>query len=150
MDPYFSPDGSQIAFSATIAGNIDVYVVPTKGGDAKRLTYHPGPDRARGWTPDGRRVRLCVGPDQCATAILPALDHRPGWRFARGAANAARFQRRLLSRWQPHRPRRVFNGVHSRVARGQLLAELPRRPHASDPHHDSGRSLHREASLDQQ
>jgi tricorn protease len=56
MDPYFSPDGSQIAFSATVAGNIDVYVVQTTGGDAKRLTYHPGPDRVRGWTPDGRRV----------------------------------------------------------------------------------------------
>jgi tricorn protease len=56
MDPYFSPDGSQIAFSATVAGNIDVYVVQTRGGDAKRLTYHPGPDRVCGWTPDGRRV----------------------------------------------------------------------------------------------
>src|ERR1044072_1311766 len=42
IDPYFSPDGSQIAFSATIAGNTDVYVVPTSGGDPKRLTYHPG------------------------------------------------------------------------------------------------------------
>src|SRR5574338_10914 len=38
IDPYFSPDGSQIAFSATIAGNTDVYVVPTAGGDPKRLT----------------------------------------------------------------------------------------------------------------
>jgi tricorn protease len=56
MDPYFSPDGSQIAFSSTVAGNIDVYVVPTTGGDPKRLTYHPGQDRVCGWTPDGRRV----------------------------------------------------------------------------------------------
>ena len=61
MDPYFSPDGSQIAFSATVAGNTDVYVVPTTGGDAKRLTYHPGPDRVRGWTPDGRRVLFASG-----------------------------------------------------------------------------------------
>src|SRR2546429_5132052 len=56
IDPYFSPDGSQIAFTATVAGNTDVYVVPAAGGDPKRLTYHPGLDRARGWTPDGRRV----------------------------------------------------------------------------------------------
>jgi tricorn protease len=27
IDPYFSPDGSQIAFTATVAGNTDVYVV---------------------------------------------------------------------------------------------------------------------------
>src|SRR5438309_9633239 len=46
IDPYFSPDGSQIAFTATVAGNTDVYLVPTAGGDPKRLTYHPGLDRA--------------------------------------------------------------------------------------------------------
>src|SRR6478609_910668 len=56
IDPYFSPDGKQIAFSGTVAGNTDVYVMPAAGGDAKRLTYHPGFDRVRGWTPDGRRV----------------------------------------------------------------------------------------------
>lgn len=56
IDPFFSPDGSKIAFTATVAGNTDVYVMPTAGGDPRRLTYHPGPDRVRGWTPDGRRV----------------------------------------------------------------------------------------------
>ncbi len=55
-NPYFSPDGSQIAFSATISGNADVFVVPTAGGEPKRLTYHPGGDFVRGWTPDGKRV----------------------------------------------------------------------------------------------
>src|SRR6266513_46696 len=55
-DPHFSPDGSLIAFTGTVAGNTDVYVVATAGGDPKRLTFHPGIDRARGWTPDGRRV----------------------------------------------------------------------------------------------
>ena len=70
MDPYFSPDGSQIAFSATVAGNIDVYVVQTRGGDAKRLTYHPGPDRVRGWTPDGRRVVFGSGRISAPTAYF--------------------------------------------------------------------------------
>ncbi|HKY27356.1 MAG TPA: PDZ domain-containing protein, partial [Pyrinomonadaceae bacterium] len=55
-EPHFSPDGSQIAFTATVAGNTDVYVMPSAGGEPKRLTYHPGPDRVRGWTPDGRRI----------------------------------------------------------------------------------------------
>ena len=70
MDPYFSPDGSQIAFSATVAGNIDVYVVQSRGGDAKRLTYHPGPDRVRGWTPDGRRVVFASGRISAPTAYF--------------------------------------------------------------------------------
>ena len=55
-EPYFSPDGSRIAFTATIGGNTDVYVMPTAGGDPTRLTFHPGADRVRGWTPDGKRV----------------------------------------------------------------------------------------------
>lgn len=54
--PIFSPDGSMIAFTGTFDGNTDVYVVPASGGQPKRLTYHPGPDVAVGWTPDGKRV----------------------------------------------------------------------------------------------
>ena len=63
LDPFFSPDGSQIAFSSTVAGNTDVYVVPAAGGDPKRLTYHPAIDRVRGWSPDGRRVIFASGRD---------------------------------------------------------------------------------------
>jgi len=55
-EPYFSPDGSKIAFTATVGGNTDVYVMPAAGGDPTRLTYHPGLDRVRGWTPDGKKV----------------------------------------------------------------------------------------------
>jgi tricorn protease len=55
-EPVFSPDGSRIAFTATVGGNTDVYVVPTIGGDPVRLTFHPGVDRVRGWSPDGSRV----------------------------------------------------------------------------------------------
>lgn len=55
-DPYFSPDGSMIAFTGQYDGNQDVYVVPAKGGEPKRITYHPGPDVPVGWTPDGKDV----------------------------------------------------------------------------------------------
>lgn len=55
-DPSFSPDGSQLAFTATVAGNTDAYVVPSAGGEPKRLTWHPDLDAVRGWTPDGQRV----------------------------------------------------------------------------------------------
>ena len=60
IDPYFSPDGSRLAFTATVAGNTDVYIMPTAGGDPKRLTYHPGTDRVRGWSPDGRVIFTSV------------------------------------------------------------------------------------------
>ena len=55
-EPYFSPDGSKIAFTATVGGNTDVYVVSAAGGDPTRLTFHPSMDRVRGWSPDGKRV----------------------------------------------------------------------------------------------
>ncbi|HZV77409.1 MAG TPA: PDZ domain-containing protein, partial [Candidatus Babeliales bacterium] len=53
--PYFSPDGSMVAFTANYDGNYDVYVVPSSGGEPRRLTFH-GADVAVGWTPDGTRV----------------------------------------------------------------------------------------------
>jgi tricorn protease len=55
-DPIFSPDGSQIAFTGTYDKNTDVYVLPATGGQPRRLTFHPDPDMALGWTPDGRSV----------------------------------------------------------------------------------------------
>ncbi len=55
-DPFFSPDGTQIAFTGEYDGNTDVYVMPAAGGVPKRLTYHPSADVAAGWTADGKRV----------------------------------------------------------------------------------------------
>ena len=52
--PHFSPDGKQIAFTAAYEGNVDVYVVPTGGGEPRRLTWHNYPDEVVGWTPQGR------------------------------------------------------------------------------------------------
>lgn len=55
-NPRFSPDGSQIAFTANYDGNLDVYVVSSQGGEPVRLTHHPMPDRVIDWHPDGKRV----------------------------------------------------------------------------------------------
>lgn len=55
-DPFFSPDGMTIAFSAQYDGNTDVYTVPVTGGIPLRLTWHPGDDLVRGFTPDGKKV----------------------------------------------------------------------------------------------
>jgi len=61
--PVFSPDGSQVAFVGDYDGARAAYLVPSAGGQARRLTYHPAdlgiidtlPD-VLGWTPDGKRV----------------------------------------------------------------------------------------------
>lgn len=54
--PFFSPDGTQVAFTGEYDGNVDVFVVPAAGGVPKRLTAHPAVDRVCGWSPDGKRV----------------------------------------------------------------------------------------------
>jgi len=55
-NPYFSPDGSRIAFTGEYDGNVDVFVIPTTGGVPSRLTFHPDPDEVLGWTPDGKQI----------------------------------------------------------------------------------------------
>jgi len=55
-NPYFSPDGSMVAFSANYEGNTDVYVISVDGGTPERLTWHPGGDIATGWSSSGDEV----------------------------------------------------------------------------------------------
>jgi tricorn protease len=76
-EPHFSPDGSLIAYTATVGGNTDVYVVPAAGGDPRRLTFHPGADRVRGWTPDGKHVIFAS-----ARASAPQQSYSRLWSVA--------------------------------------------------------------------
>lgn len=64
--PKFSPDGTQIAFSAQYNGSRQVYVMNTDGSGLKQLTFYNdvGPMPPRGgfdyrildWTPDGQHI----------------------------------------------------------------------------------------------
>ena len=60
-DPYFSPDGKWIAFTADYYGNPDVFVIPAAGGEPRRLTSHPSFDAAAGWSPDSKNVLFVSG-----------------------------------------------------------------------------------------
>ncbi|MBV8806573.1 MAG: PD40 domain-containing protein, partial [Sinobacteraceae bacterium] len=65
--PRFSPDGRWIAFTGEYQGNRDVYVIPSTGGPAKRLTFNSdvvdesplrwGPNNmVVTWTPDSANI----------------------------------------------------------------------------------------------
>ncbi|MFC5864342.1 PDZ domain-containing protein [Acidicapsa dinghuensis] len=56
--PFYSPDGSEIAYSAHVNGNTDVYVIPANGGIPRRITWHPAGSFAVGWSPDGKDVLI--------------------------------------------------------------------------------------------
>ncbi len=54
--PKFSPDGKEIAFTASYRGNPDVYVMPVSGGVPRRLTFGAHYDRMVDWHPSGEKV----------------------------------------------------------------------------------------------
>jgi tricorn protease len=54
--PFYSPNGTQIAYSTSEHGLTDVYVVNADGGVPRRLTWEPTGNYAGGWTADGKDV----------------------------------------------------------------------------------------------
>lgn len=114
-DPFFSPDGTQIAFTGEYDGNTDVYVMPAAGGVPKRLTYHPGADVAAGWTPDGKRVLFSssrnsyagflrlftVGVDASAGAGLPEELPLPSGERGAFSPDGSQIAYEPLNQWQP-------------------------------------------------
>src|SRR5262245_39137051 len=71
INPMFSPDGKQIAFSSNRHGSYDVFVVPAVGGKPRRLTFDSAPDMVSGWTPDGKGV---VFSSPRSTAFPPSTE----------------------------------------------------------------------------
>jgi tricorn protease len=54
--PFFSPDGTRVAYSMSQNALTDVYVVSAEGGVPQRLTWEPTGNYAGGWSPDGKDV----------------------------------------------------------------------------------------------
>ncbi len=54
--PFFSPDGSLIAFTGREEGHNEIYVMAAEGGPVKRLTYLGVSSSVIGWTPDGASI----------------------------------------------------------------------------------------------
>ncbi|HVZ82117.1 MAG TPA: PDZ domain-containing protein [Terracidiphilus sp.] len=56
--PFYSPDGSEIAYTAHLEGNTDVYVIPSSGGIPHRITWNPAGSTVVGWSRDGKNVLI--------------------------------------------------------------------------------------------
>jgi Tol biopolymer transport system component/DNA-binding winged helix-turn-helix (wHTH) protein len=77
LDPSFSPDGRQVAFSwgGRRNDNRDIYVLPVGGQNPLRLTQHPEEDMSPEWSPDGRSIafiRRHAG-QLASIMLIPAL-----------------------------------------------------------------------------
>jgi len=56
--PFYSPDGTSIAYSAHLNGNTDAYIIPATGGIPRRVTWHPDGSGVVGWSPDGKDLLI--------------------------------------------------------------------------------------------
>jgi tricorn protease len=78
----FSPDGKWIAFSSDRNGNLDVFLIPAGGGQAKQLTAHSADDTVLGWAADSRSVLFTSnrGEDFMPQLYLVSVEGGMPWR----------------------------------------------------------------------
>jgi Tol biopolymer transport system component/predicted Ser/Thr protein kinase len=77
LDPSFSPDGNQIAFSwnGEKQDNYDIYIKLVGPGAPLRLTSDPAQDHGPAWSPDGRWIAFArfFSSGASAVFVIPAL-----------------------------------------------------------------------------
>ncbi len=56
MEPAWSPDGTQIAFSSRVEGTFDIYTMSADGSGSRRLTSTKEHDSHPTWSSDGRMI----------------------------------------------------------------------------------------------
>ncbi|MEO7684655.1 MAG: hypothetical protein ABIU86_12060, partial [Gemmatimonadaceae bacterium] len=55
------PDGTKIAFTSDLGGNIAIWVMNADGSSAKALTTNPRGDWHPAWSPDGTKIAFSRG-----------------------------------------------------------------------------------------
>ena len=143
--PFFSPDGSEIAYSAHLNGNTDVYVIPAGGGVPRRITWHPAGSAVVGWTPDGKNVLIASGAISYRHFLKLFVGACRRLRHARAAAPAHRragllFARRPVDRLSAGH--QVGAGLEA-LRRRPDYADLDRQPQDARPGEGAARELQR-------
>jgi len=69
--PHFSPDGALLAFVGREEGPSEVYMMPSLGGVAQRLTFQSASCRVAGWTPAGDAILYASNTDQAHCYLCP-------------------------------------------------------------------------------
>ena len=76
--PTWSPDGLVLAYQSDQAGNSDIWIVPSRGGEAvNRTSDSPANELFPCWSPDGRWISFFSTRDGGGYFIMPAVGGRP-------------------------------------------------------------------------
>ena len=67
FNPTFSPDGRKVAFSGSVGGLLDLFVLDVETGEVRRLTDNPYSVLQPAWSPDGRWI--AVSTDRFTTEL---------------------------------------------------------------------------------
>ncbi len=60
MSPRWSPDGNQLVFVSNRSGKNQLYIMPTSGGEARRVTKVKNGATNPIWSPDGKKIAFNV------------------------------------------------------------------------------------------
>lgn len=77
--PSWHPDGSHIAFSRSVEGTSQVFVMALDGGEAVQVTRHAQGAGQPQWSPDGRRLLFYATYGHHELLEKPGLSSAPAW-----------------------------------------------------------------------
>src|SRR5436190_19845313 len=88
VDPAWSPDGKEIAFTSRRDGPSHVFAMRPDGTGVRHLTISPHDDDHPAWSPDGGRIAFGREGALCVSPSKGGVERRPGRGLGRGDESA--------------------------------------------------------------
>jgi TolB protein len=86
--PAYSPTGREVVFTSYLMGGADLWLVPSSGGRARRISTYPGMNSGATWYPDGVTLALTLSHEgnpeiykvraQTGAPVVARLTHSGG------------------------------------------------------------------------